>query len=159
MPMTSNTFLKKAYNPTNHGGPMKARWSVLLVIALMIGATSCGDGGPNILNPGNDWLVKFKRVTLATDAPDRLEIEIIVKTGTDFTEPAPDGTKVVVETSISEFEGNGPVIETSTIGGHAVVRLVLHSDAAHTVVTARVDDVEAQLSVVVDEHGSMRLVS
>jgi len=159
MPMTSNTFLKKAYNPTNHGGPMKARWSVLLVIASMIGATSCGDGGPNILNPGNDWLVKFKRVTLATDAPDRLEIEIIVKTGTDFTEPAPDGTKVVVETSISEFEGNGPVIETSTIGGHAVVRLVLHSDAAHTVVTARVDDVEAQLSVVVDEHGSMRLVS
>ena len=159
MPMGSNICLKKEYNPTNHGGHMKARWSVLLVIALMIGATSCGDGGPGILHPGNDWLVKFKRVTLATDAPDRLQIEIIVKTGTDFTEPAPDGTKVVVETSISEFEGNGPVIETSTIGGHAVVRLVLHSDAAHTVVTARVEDVEVQLSVVVDEHGSMRLVS
>ena len=138
---------------------MKARWSVLLVVALMMVATSCGDGGPNILNPGDDWLVKFKRVTLATDAPDRLEIEIIVKTGSDFSEPAPDGTKVAVETSISEFEGNGPVIETSTIGGHAVVRLVLHPGAAHTVVTARVDDVEARLSVVVDENGSMRLVS
>ncbi len=138
---------------------MKARWSVLLVITLMIGATSCGDSGPSILNPGNDWLVKFKRVTLATDAPDRLEIEIVVKTGSDFTEPAPDGTKVVVETSISEFEGNGPIIETSTFGGHAVVRLVLHSRAAHTIVTARVDDVEVQLSVVVDERGSMRLVS
>jgi len=159
MPMGSNICLKKAYNPTNHGGHMKARWSVLLVITMMIGATSCGDGGPSILNPGNDWLVKFKRVTLATDAPDRLEIEIVVKTGSDFTEPAPDGTKIFVETSISEFEGNGPIIETSTIGGHAVVRLVLHSDAAHTVVTARVDDVEVQLSVVVDEHGSMRLVS
>jgi len=138
---------------------MKAGWSVLLVVALMIAATSCGDGGPNILNPGNDWLVKFKRVTLATDAPDRLEIEIIVKTGSDFSEPVPDGTKVTVETSISEFEDNGPIIETSTIGGHAVVRLVLHPGAAHTVVTARVDDVEAQLSVVVDENGSMRLVS
>jgi len=138
---------------------MKARWSVLLVIAMMIGATSCGDGGPNVLNSGDDWLVKFKRVTLATDAPDRLEIEIVVKTGSDFSEPAPDGTIIAVETSISEFEGNGPVIETSTIGGHAVVRLVLHSEAAHTVVTARVDDVEVRLSIIVDENGSMRLAS
>ena len=138
---------------------MKARWSVLLVIAMMIGATSCGDGGPNVLNSGDDWLVKFKRVTLATDAPDRLEIEIVVKTGSDFSEPAPDGTIIAVETSISEFEGNGPVILTSTIGGHAVVRLVLHSEAAHTVVTARVDDVEVRLSIIVDENGSMRLAS
>ena len=138
---------------------MKARWSVLLVIAMMIGSTSCGDGGPNVLNSGDDWLVKFKRVTLATDAPDRLEIEIVVKTGSDFSEPAPDGTIIAVETSISEFEGNGPVIETSTIGGHAVVRLVLHSEAAHTVVTARVDDVEVRLSIIVDENGSMRLAS
>jgi len=66
---------------------MKARWSLLLVIALTIGATSCGDGGPNLLNPGNDWLVKFKRVTLATDAPDRLEIEIVVKTGSAAVTP------------------------------------------------------------------------
>ena len=138
---------------------MTARRSVLLIIALVFIVTSCGDGGSNLLNPGDGWLVKFKRITLATDAPDRLEIEIVVKTGSDFSEPAPDGTKVAVETSISEFEGNGPMIETSTIGGHAVVRLVLHSGAAHTVVTARGDDVEVQLSVVVDEHGSMRLVS
>ena len=138
---------------------MTIRRSVLLIIALIFVATSCGDGGPNPLNTGNDWLVKFKRVTLATDAPDRLEIEIVVKTGADFTEPAPDGTLVVVETSISEFEDNGPITRTSTIGGHAVVRLVLHSHAAHTLVTARVDDVEVQLSVVVDEYGSMRLVS
>jgi len=138
---------------------MKARRGVLLVILLMIVTTSCGDGGPNLLNPGNDWLVKFKRVTLAVDAPDRLEIEIVVRTGHDFSEPAPDGTKIVVKTSVSEFEGNGPLIEASTIGGHAVVRLVLHAGAAHTVVTARVDEVEAQLSVVVDDHGSMRVVS
>ena len=138
---------------------MTARRSFLLVVALMFIATSCGDGGPNILNSGNDWLVKFKRVTLATDSPDRLEIDIVVRTGSDFSEPAPDGTKILVATSISEFEGNGPIIETSTTGGHAMVRLVLNSDAAHTVVTARVEDVEVQLSVVVDEHGSMRLVS
>ena len=138
---------------------MKARWSVLLVIALTMVAASCGDDGLSLLNHTNDQLVEFKRVTLASDAPDRLEIEIVVRTGLDFTEPAPDGTKIVVETSISEFEGNGPTIETTTTGGHAVVRLVLQSEAAHTVVTARVEDVEVQLSVVVDEHGSMRLMS
>jgi hypothetical protein len=154
-----NTFLRKAYNLSNLGGQMTARRSVLLIIVFVFIATSCGDGGPGLLNPGNDWLVKFKRVTLATDSPDRLEIEIVVRTGPNFSEPAPDGTKVAVETSISEFEGNGPILETSTIGGHAVVRLVLHSTAAHTVVTARVEDVEVRLSVVVDEHGSMRLVS
>jgi hypothetical protein len=138
---------------------MKARHHVLLVVAMMIAAASCGDGGPGLLKSGTDRLVEFKRVTLATDAPDRLEIEIVVRTGPEFTEPAPDGTKVVVETSISEFEGNGPLIETSTIGGHAVVRLVVPSGATHTVVTACVDEVEARLSIVVDESGSMRLVS
>ena len=136
---------------------MKVRRHVLLVVAMMIAVTSCGDGGPGLLK--SDRLVEFKRVTLATDAPDRLEIEIVVRTGLDFSEPVADGTKIVVETSISEFEGNGPLIETSTIGGHAVVRLVVPPGATHTVVTARVDEVEAQLSIVVDESGSMRLVS
>ncbi len=137
---------------------MKARRSVLLVIALMILATSCGDGGPSFLTQ-SDYMVEFKRVTLATDAPDRLEIEIMVRTGLDYSEPAPDGTKVVLETSISEFEGSGPRIETSTIGGHAVVRLVIQPGAAHTVVTAHVDKVESRLSIVVDDYGSMRIVS
>jgi hypothetical protein len=138
---------------------MTARRSVLLVIVFVLLVTSCGDGGLNLLSTGDDWLVKFKRVTLATDSPDRLEIEIVVKTGSDFSEPAPDGTKILVATSISEFEGNGPIIETSTTGGHAVVRLVLHSDAAHTILTAKVDEVETRLSIVVDDNGSMRLVS
>jgi hypothetical protein len=138
---------------------MKAFWCVLLVIASALVVASCGDGGPYFTGQSKDDLVLFKRVTLATDAPDRLEIEIEVRTGPNYDDPAPDGTKVSVETSISEFEGNGPLIETSTIGGHAVVRLVLHSGASHTVVTARVDEVETQLSIVVDEYGSMRLVS
>jgi len=138
---------------------MKARRNVLLVVAIMAVVTSCGDDGLSLLNYDDENLVEFKRVTLATDAPDRLEIEIVVRTGLDFTKPAPDGTKVVVQTSISEFEGNGPLVETSTIGGHAVVRLVLHNGAAHTVVTARAGKAEAQLSIVVDDHGSMRIVS
>ena len=137
---------------------MRARRGVLLVIVLMVFATSCGDGGPSFL-AHTDNLVEFKRVTLATDAPDRLEIEIMVRTGLDYSQPVPDGTRVVLETSISEFEGNGPRIEVSTIGGHAVVRLVLQPGAAHTVVTARVDKVESRLSIVVDEYGSMRIVS
>jgi hypothetical protein len=136
---------------------MKVRRHVLLVVATMILVTSCGDGGPGLLK--NDKLVEFKRVTLATDAPDRLEIEIVVRTGLDFSEPVADGTKVVVETSIGEFEGNGPLIETSTTSGHAVVRLIVPPGVTHSVVTARVAEVEAQLSIVVDESGSMRLVS
>jgi len=138
---------------------MKARRSVLLVVAMLIVALSCGDGGPSLISHNKDRLVEFKRVTLAAEAPDRLEIEIVVRSGIDYSELAPDGTKVSIETSISEFEGNGPLIETSTIGGHAVVRLVLHPGAAHTVVTAKVDDVEARLSIVVDDNGSMRIVS
>jgi len=136
---------------------MKVRRHVLLVVAMMIVVISCSDGGPGLLN--DTTVVEFKRVTLATDAPDRLEIEIVVRGGLDFTEPAPDGTKVVVETSISEFEGNGPLVETSTVGGHAVVRLVVPPGATHTVITARADEVESRLSIVVDEHGSMRVVS
>ena len=138
---------------------MKARRSVLLVVGLILIVTSCGDGGPSILKSGDDRLVEFKRVTLATDAPDRLEIEIVVRTGHDFSELAPDGTMIAVETTISRFEGNGPLIKTSTVDGRAVVRLVLLPGTAHTVVTARVDEVEARLSIVVDEYGSMRLVS
>jgi hypothetical protein len=138
---------------------MKARRRVLLVIALTIIATSCGDGGPTSFSPSKDWLVQFKRVTLADDAPDRLEIEIVVRTGAHFAEPAPDGTKVAVQTSVSEFESNGPRIEASTVGGHALVRLVLHPGPAHMKVSARVESVEAQLSIVVDEYGSMRIGS
>ena len=108
---------------------MKARWGVLLVITTMFVTQSCGNDGPNPLGHSSDWLVKFKRVTLATDAPDRLEIEIVVRTGHDFAEPAPDGTKILVATTISEFEGNGPVTVTSTVGGHAVVRLIVPSGA------------------------------
>jgi hypothetical protein len=135
------------------------RRAPFLLVALLIVAASCGDGELGLLKHQTDRLVEFKRVTLAADAPDRLEIEIVVHTGPDYSVPAPDGTKVVVETSISEFENNGPVVETSTIGGHALVRLILLPGAAHTVVTARVEDVEAELSIVVDEHGSMRVLS
>ena len=159
--MTSNTFLRKAYNPTiqDVGGDMTARRYVLLVVALMVVASSCGDGGPNLPTQNESWLVQFKRVTLASETPDQLEIEIVVRTGSDFSEPARDGTKIAVGTSHSEFEGNGPRIEASTIGGHALVTLVLPPGPTHMVVTAVVEDVETRLSIVVDEHGSMRLVS
>jgi len=135
---------------------MKVRFCVLLVGALLLVISGCGDAGPSILTHSSDSLVLFKRVTLALDAPDRAEIEIEVRTGSEFAQPAPDGTTVIVETSLGEFEGNGPRIETETIGGRAVVTLVLPG-AAHLTITAIVDNVESELGLIVDGRGSLRL--
>ena len=138
---------------------MKARRHVLLVVALAVAVTSCGDGGPTLLNASKDWLVQFKRVTLADDAPDRLEIEIVVRTGAHFSELAADGTLVAVGTDVGEFESNGPHIQASTVGGHAVVRLVPPPGPAEMTVTARVENTESRIDIVVDVYGSMRVGS
>ena len=159
MPGISNTSLGKAYNRPIQGGHMKVRWSFLLVVILIAVAASCGDAGPGPLISTKDSLVQFKRVTLADDAPDRLEIEIVVRTGADFSEPAADGTTVEIETTVGEFEGNGAHIKAATIGGHAVVRLVPPLGGSEMTVTARVDDTEARIDIQVDRYGSMRVGS
>ena len=138
---------------------MKAPRFVLLAITLMVVAASCGDDGPSLPSQSKDCLVQFKRVTLASETPDRLEIEIVVLTGLDYSKPARDGTKISIETTIGEFEGSGPAIEATTIGGHALVTLVLPRGPSLMAVTARVENVEAHLSIIVDENGSMRLGS
>lgn len=138
---------------------MKARRHVLLVVAMTVAAASCGDGGPRPLIASKDWLVQFKRVTLADDAPDRLEIEIVVRTGAHFSELAADGTLVAIGTDVGEFEDNGPHIQTSTVGGHAVVRLVPPPGPAEVTVTARVENTESRIDIVVDDYGSMRVGS
>jgi len=135
---------------------MKARWCVLLVVALMLVVSSCGDGGPSLLTQDKGLLVLFKRVTLAADAPDRAEIEIEVRTGSNFSQPAQDGTRVTVETSLGKFEDGGSRIETSTVGGRAVVTLILPG-AAHLTVTARTHDVEVRLNMVVNADGSVHI--
>ena len=135
---------------------MKARWCVIVIVAIMVVVTSCGDGGPNLPTQSKGWLALFKRVTLAADEPGRAEIEIEVRTGADFSEPAPDGTKVRVETTLGTFVGGGRQIETATIGGRAVVTLVLPG-AAHLTVTARTHDVEVRLPMVVTADESLQL--
>jgi len=135
---------------------MKLRWCVPLLVAMMLVVTSCGDGGPNLPTQDKGHLVLFKRVTLAADAPGRAEIEIEVRTGADFSQPAPDGTGVSVETSLGQFEAGGAGITTSTVGGRAVVTLVLPGPA-HLTITARTHDVEAELVIVVNADGSMQL--
>jgi hypothetical protein len=135
---------------------MKARWCVLLVVALTLIVASCGNDGPILLTQDKGFLVLFKRVTLAPDTPGRAEIEIEVRTGADFSLPAPDGTRLSVETSLGQFEGGGSRIDTSTVGGRAVVTIVLPG-AAHLKVTASTDDVEAQLTVVVNPDGSVQV--
>lgn len=135
---------------------MKARWCVLLVVAIALVVSSCGDGGPDLLTHDKDSLVLFKRVTLAADSPGRAEIEIEVRTGADFSLPAPDGTRVWVETSLGQFEGGGSRVDTSTVGGRAVVTLILPG-AAHLQVTASTQDVEARLAIVVNADGSVQV--
>jgi hypothetical protein len=135
---------------------MKARWFVLLVVALVFVVTSCGDGGPNLPTQSKGWLALFKRVTLAADEPGRAEIEIEVRTGPDFSEPAPDGTKIHVETTLGTFVGGDRQTEATTISGRAVVTLVLPG-AAHLTVTARAHDVEVHLAMAVTADGSLQL--
>ena len=136
------------------GGDMKARWCVLLVVALTLVVSSCGDGGPNLLTQDKGLLVLFKRVTLAADTPGRAEIEIEVRSGADFSLPAPDGTRVWVEASLGQFEGGGSRVGTSTVGGRAVVTLILPG-AAHLTLSASTHDVEARLTIVVNPDGSV----
>ena len=135
---------------------MRARWCVILVVAMILVVTSCGDGGPNLPTQSKGWLALFKRVTLAADEPGRAEIEIELRTGADFAEPAPDGTKIDVETTLGTFVGGDRHIETATIRGRAVVTLVLPG-AAHLTVTARAHDVEVHLAMAVTADGSLRL--
>jgi len=135
---------------------MKARWCVILVVAMILVSTSCSDGGPNLPTQSKSWLALFKRVTLAADEPGRAEIEIEVRTGPEFSEPAPDGTKIQVETTLGSFVGGDLHIETATLGGRALVTLNLPG-AAHLTVTARTHDVEAHLEMVVTAGGSLQL--
>jgi len=137
---------------------MKVRWCVLLVVAMMLVVSSCGDGGPNLLSQDKGHLVLFKRVTLAADTPGRAEIEIEVRTGADLSQPAPDGTRISIETSLGQFEGGSSRIGTSTDGGRAVVTLILPG-AAHLTITASTHDVEARLTIVVNADGSLQLGS
>ena len=134
---------------------MKVRWCVLLVSFSILLATACGDGAPDLLGHKTS-LIQFKRVTLASDAPDRAEIEIEVRTGPEFSEPAHDGTAIVVETSVGQFEGGSPRVETVTHGGRALVTLVVPEEANLTV-TATVDRTECQLTMIVDSDGSLRI--
>ena len=133
---------------------MRARWCVILIIAMIFVVTSCADGGPYLPTQSKDWLALFKRVTLAADEPGRAEIEIEVRTGADLSEPAPDGTKIRVETTLGSFVGGGRHIETTTIGGRALVTLDL-PDAAHLHLTASTDDVVAHLEMAVTAFGSL----
>ena len=135
---------------------MKARWCVILIVVIMLAVTSCGDGGPNLPTQSKDWLALFKRVTLAADEPGRAEIEIEVRTGPDFSAPAPDGTMIRVGTSLGSFVGGDRQIETTTVGGRAVVTLILPG-AAHLTITARTHDVEVRLAMVVTAGGSLQL--
>lgn len=135
---------------------MKIRWSFLLVGIAMVNVVACGDGGPDLFNHDKDILVLFNRVTLASYAPDRAEIEIEVRTGSNLSQMAPDGTEVALETSLGAFGNNGPSTVARTIGGRVVVTLILPEPSRLTV-SARSRNAEARLVIDVNEDGSIQL--
>ena len=135
---------------------MKIRWSALLYCVVLLLPAACGDGGPSILKQDSDSLVVFKRVTLASTAPDRAEIELEVRTGTNFSKTAPDGTTIVLETSLGNFENNGSTTRVQTIGGHAVTTLIL-PEPSRLIITASSRNVEARLALDVNEDGSIAI--
>jgi len=135
---------------------MQIRWSILLVGVAISTLTACSDGGPGLLKHDADNLVLFKRVTLASDARDCAEIEVEVRTGSDFSRMATDGTIVALETSFGYFENGSRRIETKTVDGHAVENLTLPGPSRLTV-TARSRDAESRLVISVTEDGSITL--
>lgn len=135
---------------------MKIRWPVLLVGIAIVTIAACSDDGPNLFRHDKESLVLFNRVTLASYAPDRAEIEIEVRTGSDFSRAAPDGTEVVLEASRGAFENDGRRIVVRTLGGRAVGTLVL-PEPSRLIVSARSHDAEARLVIDVNDDGSIQL--
>ena len=134
---------------------MKIRWPVLLVVIAILSATACSDF-PSFLSHDKDSVILFKRITLAADAPGRAEIEIEVRTGADFSKMAADGTVVTLETSLGAFENQSSRIEARTVGGHATEILILPEPSRLTL-TASSGEVEARLTLDVNEDGSIQL--
>jgi hypothetical protein len=135
---------------------MDIRWPLVFVGIAVVLQVACSDGGPNFFKHDKETIVLFNRVTLASYAQDRAEIEIEVRTGSDFSEMAPDGTDVQLETSFGSFEGGGSTVTAQTLGGRAVVTLLVPEPSRLTV-SARSQDAETDLVVDIDEDGSIRL--
>jgi hypothetical protein len=135
---------------------MNIRWLILIIGIAGVIVSACSEGGPSLVKHDTDNLVLFKRVTLAADAPDRAEIEVEVRTGSDFSKMAPNGTVVTLETSLGRFENNGRRIQARTVGGRSVNILILPEPSRLTV-SARSGDAEALLVIDVNEDGSIQL--
>lgn len=135
---------------------MRIRALVLLVGALVLFGLACTETAPSLPTQDKGWLVLFKRVTVPTDAPGLAEIEIEVRTGAHLSAPAPDGTKVSVDTTFGLFEGGGKTEVASTSAGRTVLTLVLEK-SSNTTITARVSDAEASLTIDVSEDGAMKI--
>ncbi len=137
---------------------MRFHPSVVLVVALLAVVASCGDDSHEVPTGGKHWLVDFERVTLASDTPDRVEIELVIRTGTSLLQAAPDGTVVAVTASSGQFASASAEIRVATSDGHALLTLLLPPERpARITVTARVATSQADLSILVDQAGGMRL--
>jgi hypothetical protein len=137
---------------------MRPHRTIVVVVALLAFAASCSDDGPGFPTGSKYWVVDFERITLASDTPDRVEIEIVVHTGASLAEAAPDGTVVVVTASTGGFQDGSGETRVPTSDGHALVTLMLPPERpVESSVTARVDTAQVTMSILVDQAGSMRL--
>ena len=135
---------------------MKARSCALLVGVLTLIVAGCGDGGPTLPTQQKDWLVLFKRITVANDSPGRAEVEVEVRAGSSYSSNAPDGTVVVFRATLGQFVGGTDTIEASTHAGRATVTLVLPVQSRFQLTASAGDSVTEIVFIVLDD-GSVQL--
>lgn len=129
-----------------------ARKLVLVACASVLSLAACGD--TSLPTEEKSYLVLFKRVTIAADAPGRAEIELEVRTGAHLSQPAPDGTSVTLETSAGRFANGARVVHLATAGGRALTELEIEGPETLQL-KARVHEVETQLAMIVRRDGSV----
>ncbi len=135
---------------------MKARSCALLVGVLTLIAAGCGDGGPTLPTQQKDWLVVFKRITVANDAPGQAEIEVDVRSGSSYSSNAPDGTVVVFRATLGHFAGGSDTIKVSTHAGRATVILILPGQSRFQL-TASAGASVTEILFIVHDDGSLQL--
>jgi len=134
-----------------------ARRAGLLAVAALAAFALCGcSDNERVLAPEEEeWLVIFQSLEGNSDDPTALRIGILVRTSRSQT-PAPDGTRITVDTSNWLFENDDTVTVTETTDGVGYVVLLLGEPGTATLV-ARALGAEASALVLFESDGSVSM--